>query len=273
MSILNRFLWGVKNKMENKEIIQNAKELINKYNVFDKLAEHGKPMFLMVSGAHNFGFPSPDSDYDIRGVYQAPTESILGLNKVQPTTFEYESEDKKLDVSIDEVGHYLRVLSNSNGNRLEWPSSKLIFYKSPNFGSLKEVVDNNVVSKALVNHYLNFARDMWSGKTKAEGVKKDLYTLRVYMSGINIFENKDINPNIIELNKKFKEPIISPMIRAKERGEWSDSNGYDRKELENLVNELDSRLIKSVENSNLSENPNIFAIDKYLKDLRVEDLL
>ena len=119
--------------MEKQEIIQNARELMNKYDVLNKLAEHGKPMFLMVSGAHNFGFPSPDSDYDIRGVYQAHTSSILGLDKIQPTTFEYDSEDKQLDVSIDEVGHYLRVLSNSNGNRLEWPSSDLIFRKSSEF--------------------------------------------------------------------------------------------------------------------------------------------
>ena len=257
------------NKTNNQEVIQTAKTEMKKYGILDKLNQLGKPLFLTVSGAHSFGFPSPDSDYDIRGVYQAKTKSLLGLEKVQPTAFEYMSDDKKLDVSIDELGHYLRVLSKSNGNRLEWPSSQLIFYKSPEFEDLKQVVTDNVLSKSLLPHYLNFARDMWNGRTREKGVKKDLYTLRIYMAGINIFENNEVNSNINELNKDFKQRIIGQMIRVKERGELAKAHGYDRQKLEQLVGELDARLLQAVENSNLPEKPNLYEIEKFLTDLRL----
>jgi predicted nucleotidyltransferase len=43
-------------------------------------AAHPYPLlFATVSGAHLYGFPSPDSDYDLRGVHILPPEESLGL--------------------------------------------------------------------------------------------------------------------------------------------------------------------------------------------------
>ena len=36
-------------------------------------------LFATISGAHLYGFPSPDSDYDLRGVHVLPLEKLLGL--------------------------------------------------------------------------------------------------------------------------------------------------------------------------------------------------
>jgi len=43
----------------------------------DKLMQHVKQhpyplMFATISGAHLYGFPSPDSDFDLRGVHLLP---------------------------------------------------------------------------------------------------------------------------------------------------------------------------------------------------------
>ena len=35
-----------------------------------------KPLFVTVSGAHIYGFNSPDSDVDLRGCHQLPLEAI-----------------------------------------------------------------------------------------------------------------------------------------------------------------------------------------------------
>ncbi len=40
-------------------------------------------LFATVSGAHLYGFPSPDSDYDLRGCHVLLPERLLGL--VEPT--------------------------------------------------------------------------------------------------------------------------------------------------------------------------------------------
>ena len=255
----------------NKEIKERAIKEMEKYHFLERISEYGKPLFLMVSGAHNFGFPSPDSDLDIRGVYQAPVENFLGLRKtIKEPSFEYMGKDKMLDISVDEIGHYLNIVADSNGNRIEWPNSKLIFYESKEFGGLREIV-NDSLSKDLLNHYLHFARDMWAGKTKEEGVKKDLYALRVYMSGISIFEDKKIIPDITELNKKFKEDIVGEMIREKQKGEWVKATGYDKKRLASLIEKLDSRLIDAVKNSDLLEKVDVEKINIYLRNLRLKE--
>jgi hypothetical protein len=36
-------------------------------------------LFATISGAHLYGFPSPDSDFDLRGAHVLPLEKIAGL--------------------------------------------------------------------------------------------------------------------------------------------------------------------------------------------------
>src|SRR4051812_20017936 len=36
-------------------------------------------VFATISGAHLYGFPSPDSDFDLRGAHLLPVEKITGL--------------------------------------------------------------------------------------------------------------------------------------------------------------------------------------------------
>src|SRR5688572_22495483 len=37
-------------------------------------------LFATISGAHLYGFPSPDSDYDLRGAHVLPLEEVVGLD-------------------------------------------------------------------------------------------------------------------------------------------------------------------------------------------------
>src|SRR5215475_7212872 len=36
-------------------------------------------LFATISGAHLYGFPSPDSDFDLRGAHVLPLEKVIGL--------------------------------------------------------------------------------------------------------------------------------------------------------------------------------------------------
>jgi len=48
------------------------------------------PLFVTISGAHLYGFPSPASDVDLRGAYVLPLCAVLGLDacviRAMPTT-------------------------------------------------------------------------------------------------------------------------------------------------------------------------------------------
>ncbi len=45
-------------------------------------------LFVTISGAHLYGFPSPDSDYDLRSVHVLPVSDVVGLGTTQHNTLE-----------------------------------------------------------------------------------------------------------------------------------------------------------------------------------------
>ncbi|WP_375477708.1 DNA polymerase beta superfamily protein [uncultured Nostoc sp.] len=42
-------------------------------------------LFTIISGSHLYGFPSPDSDYDLRGVHVLPVQEVVGLQTKNET--------------------------------------------------------------------------------------------------------------------------------------------------------------------------------------------
>ena len=107
-------------------MIGRKQPLLNAANLdFDALRQYAGEnianlLFVSVSGAHLYGFPSPDSDVDLRGTFAAPLERVLSLNLPCETL-----EPKGIvgGVEVEMVGHeiakYLRLLIKPNGYVLE----------------------------------------------------------------------------------------------------------------------------------------------------------
>ena len=54
--------------------------MINYDLLQDEVAQHPCPLlFATISGAHLYGFPSADSDYDLRGVHLLSIREAVGL--------------------------------------------------------------------------------------------------------------------------------------------------------------------------------------------------
>lgn len=80
-------------------------------------ARHPYPLiFATVSGAHLYGFPSSDSDYDLRGVHVLPAKESLGLLPKRETI---EVEGMRGGVELDLVTHdvlkFFSMLLKRNG--------------------------------------------------------------------------------------------------------------------------------------------------------------
>ena len=53
---------------------------------FEKVARGGpEPLFATISGAHLYGFASPNSDVDLRGAFVLPARAFLGLGTAEET--------------------------------------------------------------------------------------------------------------------------------------------------------------------------------------------
>ena len=73
--------------MQKFEIIQSKNLSQIDWRKAQKIAsEHPFPLvFATVSGAHLYGFPSADSDYDLRGVHVLPLRDVIGLDAGRET--------------------------------------------------------------------------------------------------------------------------------------------------------------------------------------------
>ncbi len=244
------------------------------YDALRQYADENIPdlLFVTVSGAHLYGFPSPDSDVDLRGTFAAPLEQILSLEKTRET---WEPKAIVGGVEVELVGHeiekYLRLLVKPNGYVLEQIFSPLVIQTSPAHEELKALAQASL-SKRLYHHYAGFARGEWRDYQKAgvgKTVKRLLYLHRVLMTGVVLLTEGVVEANLQKLNARFGFDL-DPLLAMKTR-EQADVAGDDSIYTA-TVRELFERLDLAWEQSALPEEvPNRAAISDFLVRLRLSD--
>lgn len=177
-------------------------------------------LFATISGAHLYGFPSPDSDYDLRGVHILPVREVVGLHEPRETI-----EVMRLDhgFDLDLVTHDLHKFSGlmlkKNGYVLEQLYSPLILRTSLAHEELKEI-GKSCITRYHHHHYLGFAETQWKlfQKEAPPRVKPLLYVFRVLLTGIHLMRTGNIEANLVTLNQEFKLPYINELIARKVAG-------------------------------------------------------
>src|SRR4026209_663987 len=83
-------------------------------------------LFATISGAHLYGFPSPDSDFDLRGVHVLPVRDVIGL-KLPRETIEVSGmyDGIEMDLVTHDAKKFLSLLLKKNGYVLEQLCSPL----------------------------------------------------------------------------------------------------------------------------------------------------
>ena len=80
------------------------------------------------SGSRAWGFPSPDSDYDVRFIYVRKPEFYLKLEKTRDV-IELPINDM-LDINGWDLKKTLQLLYGSNPTLFEWMSSPVVYRKT-----------------------------------------------------------------------------------------------------------------------------------------------
>lgn len=85
------------------------------------VAEQPDPLlFATVSGAHLYGFPSKDSDVDLRGAHLLPAGELLSLRDPQETRSRMWFRDgTEMDLVTHDLRKFVRLMLNRNGYVLE----------------------------------------------------------------------------------------------------------------------------------------------------------
>jgi uncharacterized protein len=183
--------------------------------------EHRYPLlFATISGAHLYGFPSPDSDWDLRGVHILPAEKVLGLLSLEQTV-EFSQDDQiELDLVTHDVLKFFKMLLRPNGYVLEQLLSPLVVHTTPEHEELKQLVPG-CLTRNHVHHYLGFAQNQWDlfRKEAEPRLKPLLYTFRVLLTGIHLMRSGEIEANLGTLNKIYGLPFIPELMVRKREGD------------------------------------------------------
>jgi predicted nucleotidyltransferase len=177
-------------------------------------------LFATVSGAHLYGFPSPDSDFDLRGVHVLPPEAVVGLEE-GPGTIEVAERraDFELDLVTHDVKKFFGLLLNRNGYVLEQLHSPHVVQTSREHAELVEIA-RGCVTRHHRHHYRGFAETQWAlfEKERPRRVKPLLYVYRVLLTGIHLLRTGRVEANLVTLNEEFRLPQVPDLVARKKSG-------------------------------------------------------
>lgn len=144
-------------------------------------AEDGVRVLMAIeSGSRAWGFPSPDSDYDIRFLYVRPRDWYLQL-RAGRDVIERPILDE-IDLNGWDVRKALGLLLKSNAVVSEWIESPIRYRPDDAFvAKLAALADELLNPRALAYHYAKSgttAADRWLDGDEAVPVKKYFYALR-----------------------------------------------------------------------------------------------
>src|SRR5687768_13529456 len=186
-----------------------------------QVEQHLYPLlFATISGAHLYGFPSPDSDYDLRGVHLLPLEEVVGL-KAGPETVEKSGvhDGLEIDLVTHDARKFFDLVLKKNGYVLEQVLSPLVVHTTPEHAELKEIAAQ-CVTRHHAHHYLGFAETQYSllEKENPPRVKPLLYVYRVLLTGIYLMQTGVVEANLPRLNETAKLPYLDGRIQRKISG-------------------------------------------------------
>ena len=159
--------------------------------------DHGIRVMLAVeSGSRAWGFPSPDSDYDVRFVYAHKLEWYLSIEE------ESDAIDLPIEDDLDFVGwdlrKTLRLFSKSHPSLIGWLASPIVYREDGTFAtSLRALAQEYYSPKACGHHFLRIAesnlKEHFADPANVIG-KKYFYVLRPLLNILWLSKNDCLPP-------------------------------------------------------------------------------
>ena len=171
------------------------------------------------SGSRAWGFPSRDSDYDVRFVYVHRPEWYLSVDtELRLDVIEKPITDE-LDISGWDIRKTLRLFAKSNPPLLEWLGSPIVYDESWDFAAeLRALLPEYYSPTSSVHHYLHMAQGNYRDYLKGDEVwlKKYLYALRPLLAVRWLEQGRGVAPMEFArlLDTIEDQPALSDDIRA-----------------------------------------------------------
>lgn len=217
--------------------------------ILEKLAEIERKEDIRIlhaveSGSRAWGFPSPDSDFDVRFIYIRKPEFYLKLEKTRDVV-ELPINDM-LDINGWDLNKTLRLLYGSNPTLFEWMSSPVVYRQTGFIDQLRPIMDRYFSCKSGLYHYLSMAEGNYRDYLKGDMVraKKYFYVMRPVLACKWILEHGTKPPmRFSELMEAELDEALKPAV---ERLLDLKMNAPEIKEIPKVV-EINRYLDESIE--------------------------
>jgi len=240
--------------------------------VLDEESTRRWHLVVSLSGAHAYGFPSPDSDLDLKCIHVTPTADLLRLEQRGPVPAERLEvvDGVEVDYSSNEVGPVLFGALQGNGNYLERLLGAHALRGSPELEAVRPLV-RGVLSRRLHRHYRGFAHGQlreWE-KTGFRSTKKLLYVLRTTLTGTHALLTGEVETDLTALMDRYGFGEAGELVAWKRRGERSELPEPLSEHWRGQVTRAFERLDSACERSVLPEEPRgTEALEAWLLELR-----
>jgi uncharacterized protein len=202
-------------------------------------------LYACETGSRAWGFPSPDSDYDIRFIYAHEKDWYLSLTP-KKDTIEFMSGD--LDITGWDLKKSLLLIAKSNAALIERFQSPIVYYEKDDFRTRFRGLIHECYSETAVfyHHYSQAAKFMEEiDSTEKVKLKSFFYLLRSLLSCYWIHMNHRVLPMHLEglleyVKDDFKEEIRSLVKLKSEKEEkyLHDKNLLPMDSLKGIFNSL-----------------------------------
>ncbi|MGA1871929.1 MAG: DNA polymerase beta superfamily protein [bacterium] len=221
--------WRIKIIINSNNINNKIKSLL--VREIEKIENENKIKILLAveSGSRAWGFPSQDSDYDVRFIFIRPQNTYLSIKNYKDTlTFPINDD---LDICGWDVKKVLQHIKKSNAVMFEWFQSPIIYKCDKAFLSEAWKLSQEYYSPSVcISHYLGISNNFYSNINQAGEIikiKKVFYVLRPLLAALWIVDKNNIPPmvfqkllSIIESKSEIIE-IINRLLSTKEKSNES----------------------------------------------------
>ncbi|MGA5101491.1 nucleotidyltransferase domain-containing protein [Streptomyces lavendulocolor] len=213
-------------------------------------------LFATVSGAHLYGFPSRDSDVDVRGVHLLPVDALIGLREPEETRSRmWERDGVEMDLVTHDLRKFVRLMLRRNGYVLEQLLSPLVAHTTDAHGELAALAPG-VLTTHHAHHYRGFAATQWRLFEKSGELKPLLYTFRVLLTGIHLMRTGEVVAHLPTLLGSVPAPeYVAELIAAKADAEHGPATGVDAERVRADVEALHTVLDEAQAASALPDAP------------------
>ena len=201
-------------------VLTQAQESVAR-RVLDEEESRRRHLVVSLSGAHAYGFPSPDSDLDLKAIHIEPTTRLLGLSVPGQSASRMEVIDGiEIDYTSNEIQQALVGILGGNGNYIERLLGAIPLRETPALAELRPLVRRSL-SRRAHRHYHGFATGQLREFESAPDApaKKVLYVIRTTLTGTHLLLTGEVVTDVTQLLDAYGFEQARDLVATKRAGE------------------------------------------------------